>query len=349
MKKWTAIVFVALVAAAGAQARLVLDQQQTTLNLGTSGEGLVVGGDYGYQLGQTVTAGIDGRLARVEIAAVCESGTVTIEIRDVAPGDPPGTWQPGTTVLTQGTADASMFPPSGGFVFRPIDLDHPVRMSAGDQYAIVVKNETGQCGVAMGPSIDNYAGGRSVFRYRFLPPDTWIETGGLADPVDMAFKTWVEVGPPPGAGFQLCTVGGFGPLPIPAFTPLCRCVQDASLREARCGLFHPSFFLYRTIPSPIERGATFEVKWTLVPLESFDGIVTVDDVLPPGFQGTKSPLVFFGSQVPAGQSLTLSYEAVAGQKGGKFKVESNVTFAPDIDKPQVQEGAMKTVIEVSGK
>lgn len=59
----------------------------------------------------------------------------------------------------------------------------------------------------------------------------------------------------------------FPGLPIRADVPVCRCLRDATLRELRCGVFHPDFYLVRRTPLPIPPGQPFEVNWTLVPRE----------------------------------------------------------------------------------
>lgn len=337
MKRSFLMVVLALIPVCASYGALVLDQEQPSINLGSSGEGFLVGSAQEYMLAQTVTAGIDGRLARVELPVVCESGALVVEIRNLVPGESPGVPGmpvPGTTILTRAEVPASEFPPSGGYVFHPIDFARTVPMSVGDTFAIVLRNDTGQCHVGMGLSVDLYARGESVWRYISVEPDVWLSTGGFTDPIDMAFKTYVETGPGRSTGFSPCVVTGFGPLPIPDFVPLCRCVQDPSTRETRCGFLHPSLFLYRTMPSPIRPNETFKVRWTLLAMAPLEGILEIDDVLPKGFQGSKSPLVFFGNQVPVGQSLTLSYEATAGAGPGQFKVETHVTISPDQGEPR---------------
>jgi hypothetical protein len=347
MKEKVLAAVTALLMVSTGYAALVVDQEQTWIDVGSSGEGFLVGSASEYQLAQIVTAGLNGRLTRIEIPVVCESGTLIIEIRNVVEGTPPGTpglLIPGPTLLTRGAVDASEVPPSGGFVFRPVDLDRAVRMSAGERFAIVLKNETGRCGVGMGSWMDLYPRGHSVWRYMGTASGVWLGTGGLSDPIDTAFRTFVETGPGGPPGYKMCTVTGFHhPVPIPSFAPLCRCVEDASLRETRCGFFHPSMFLYRTLPSPISPGQPFTVTWTFIPLSPVTGFVEVTDNLPPGFAGMKSPLVFDGGQVPVGESLSLTYEAAAGTKRGM--VETRVVLVPDQGDPE--EGKLQTVINVA--
>jgi hypothetical protein len=333
-KKTMVVSVVTALVALVAQADLVLDQQQTTVTLGTLGEGWLVGlaGESDYQLAQTVTAGIGGRLSRVELPIECEGGTLIVEITDVVDGD-----EPGTTVLSRTEVDGSLFPPDTGFPFRAIDLAAAPRISAGVRFAIVLSNPTGRCGVGMGTLLDLYPRGRSVFRFR--PDAFWQTTGGFSDPIDSAFRTWVETGSgaPGGGSSGLCTIHGFPGLPVPVSSPVCRCLRDPGLREFRCGLFHPSMFLFRRIPEPIRAGEPFPVKWTLVALAPLKGTVELTDVFPAGFNGPKSPLTFFVDQLPVGGSVTLEYKATA-PKGGKYKVDTIL-----------DDGRMQTMIEVVPK
>jgi hypothetical protein len=333
-----------LISVANGNAAVLLDQEQSTITLGTSGEGFLVGGVQQYELAQTVTAGIDGRLVRVDFPVVCESGRLEVEIRELTEGEIPGSLVPGTTILARGGADASAFPADGGFVFRPIDVRPPVAMNAGRQFAITLRNETGRCGVGMGLDTDLYAGGASWWRYSGTPADVWLGTGGFADPVDTAFRTWVDSSPAHSAGFAPCSVAGFGSVPIPSFVPLCRCVRDASLREMRCGFMHPDLYLIRTWPDPLPAGKPFEVRWTLLAAKPLIGTIEVDDLYPPGFGDAKEPLVFFGSQVPPGEAITLAYTAVAPAKAATFPVSTEVTIA-GTQKNGV-DGTIRTRVEV---
>jgi hypothetical protein len=182
----------------------------------------------------------------------------------------------------------------------------------------------------MGWALDLYPDGRSVWRYEFTPPGVWMSTGGLADPIDAAFRTFVDV---PNLSESKCVVSGFHQFPFPAFTPLCECVQDAGLREFRCGLFAPEMLLVRRVPFPPRAGQPFTVRWTLIPLVPLKGLVEVQD----SFEGMTSPLVFIGEQVPVGESLTLQYNAIA-PKSGKLKVGTDVSG--------VQDGHLQTTVEV---
>ena len=342
MKRSFVVLTISLLAASAAQAALVLDQEQARIRPGAGGAGWPVGGDVEYMLAQTVTVGVDGRLVQIEIPAICEGGVLVAEIRNVVAGA--GGEIPGTRVLSRGSVPARELPPEEGFVFRTVDLEPAAPMEAGDEFAIVLKNETGRCEIGMGGSSDDYPPGRSVFRDVRTSPGAWLFTGGLGEPDDMAFRTFVETGRRGGSP-SLCQVRGFGPVPIPGSVPVCHCIQDPVAREARCGFFHPSTFLVRTVPSPITAGQPFEVAWTILPLEPIEGVVEVDDVLPPGFQEPQTPLVFFGAQLPVGESLTLTYQAVAGQRPGSFKIETDVAIVDE--QQRADEGTLRSVIEVA--
>jgi len=114
-----------------------------------------VGGPSEQVLSQTVTAGVDGRLWSVRVPIGCDGGELVLEIRDV---DALG--QPGSTVRFSRSYDASDYatPVTDGFrSFRIIG--RPVRLAAGDTFAIVLSNPTGSCGVWPGLEGDPYPGG----------------------------------------------------------------------------------------------------------------------------------------------------------------------------------------------
>lgn len=324
-----------LPAAAGAV--LVVDQQQLGIETRFQFE---IGLTHGYRIAQTVTAGMDGRLAQIQMPVTCSSGTLIVEITPLD-GDVPG-----TTVRSRADVGAALLPVVTPLVFRSFDLDRPVVMSAGERFAIVLRNETGDCHVGMADTLNPYSRGDSFFT--FHDPPLWSHTGGFLDPFDTAFKTLIEVGGGGGGRSVLCTVEQIRPpLPFPDFTPVCRCLQDRSLREQRCGFFHPALFLFRRIPQPLPVGQPFTVKWTLVALAPLKGVVEVRDFLPPGFEGLKGPLVFFGDQIPQGASMTLDYKAVAGAKAGELKVQTDLSLP--IGDQKVGTGELHTVIEVVPK
>ncbi|HYI11796.1 MAG TPA: hypothetical protein VEK57_22255 [Thermoanaerobaculia bacterium] len=308
-----------------AAARPVVDQESP---YGT--ETIVVGADGGRNriVAQTVTAGATGDLMRVELGIGCDGGALIIEIVNLAPGRS----VPGTVVRSTTTIDAVSIPNPPAV--RTFDLGRRPSMSSGDQFAIVLRNETGSCTALKGPLSlggTSYPGGEGWFRPADGLPDAWLQFLDFGKTGDLGFKTIVNVP----ADSPPCIVNGFA-TPFPGWLPVCRCIEDDGLRDFRCALMHPSYFLFRNIPTPVHAGKPFEVKWTLVVLAPMKGVVEVSDEFPSGFTGVpKTPLTFFVDQVPAGGSLTLRYEVIAPAKPGHYRVESGV-----------EEGTMKTVIEV---
>lgn len=126
-----------------------------------------------------------------------------------------------------------------------------------------------------------------------------------------------------------------------SFSPSPCCLQDEGLREFRCALFHPDFFLFRRTPWPLKPEEKYNVKWTLVPLSQLQGVLEVSEGL-----GFKGPLTFFVDQLPPGESVTLEYQAEA-RKAGEYKVESTIVFTKAGQKPET--GKIRTVLEVGPK
>jgi hypothetical protein len=318
-----------------AEASVVVDQQAA---YGSGVPPIVIGGPRQQIVAQTVTAGLTGSLTQVEIGVGCESGTLAIEIVDLEPGR--GV-VPGTVVRSRTTIDAALVPnpPEA----RTFTLDRAVTIAAGHRFAIVLRNETGSCGALKGPSGDSYPDGEGFFRSAAGPPDAWLQFLDFGTSGDLGFRTMVDV-PAGGGRSGPCVVNGFA-TPFPNFIPVCRCLEDQGLRDQRCALFGPSFFLFRNLPFPIRAGQPFTVKWTLVAFAPMKGVVELAEKLPAGFQSSLTgPLVFFVDQLPAGKSITLEYKAVAGSKPGQFKVDTVVTFPGN---QKSDDGRLQTVIEVA--
>ena len=312
-----------VVLATSVSARPVTDQQTPY------GESQIeVGGTFNYLVAQTVTAGVSGDLMRVELGIGCTGGELIVEIRDLWPGRP----VPGTVVRSTTTIPAADIPnPPAVHTF---DLATRVTMNTGDQFAIVLRNDTGVCKAIKAPrSIDGtaYRGGQGWFQRASGPAESWFQFLDFGDTGDLGFKTIVNVA----ADSPPCIVNGFA-TPFPGFLPVCRCIEDEGLRDFRCALLNPSYFLFRNIPTPLRTNDKFQVKWTLVVYAPMKGVVEVNDALPAGFTGApKGPLTFFVDQVPVGQSITLTYDAVAPSKPGRYRLVTGIG-----------EGNMQTFVEV---
>ena len=289
-------------------ARPVLDQ-----DVPYGMETIDVGGALNIVVAQTVTAGMTGDLMRVELGVGCAGGELILEIVSV----PPGASLPGTAVRSRTAISTASIPNPPAP--RTFDLARWPSISSGESFAIVLRNPTGTCTLLKGGDGDPYRSGAGFFQ-RASFPVAWLQFLDFGDSGDLGFKTIINapVDSPP------CIVNGAA-TPFPGFLPVCRCIEDAGLRDFRCALMDPSFFLFRNLPFPIRAGSKFEMKWTLVIFAPMEGVLEVTDHLPAGFGGVpKGPLTFFVGQVPVGESITLSYPAVAPLKPGKYKVETSV-------------------------
>jgi hypothetical protein len=172
---------IALTAAADPPITL-MDQMQAVID-STVG-GLAIGGESDQRLAQTVTAGIDGRLTALMLPIACESGRLVVEIRDVIGGEP------GPTVLSRGTFPATRIPNLGP-TFQMVPIRGSVNLTAGDQFAIVLDNPSGSCGIFRGPVGDSYPGGQGLFEALPNPPG-WIPFSETEDRLDLPFITVVR-------------------------------------------------------------------------------------------------------------------------------------------------------------
>ncbi|MCC7241252.1 MAG: hypothetical protein IT180_04960 [Acidobacteria bacterium] len=144
-----------------------------------------IGGGSGQVLFQTVTAGIRGWLREIRVPLACADGVLRIEIRDVDPA----TGEPGTTVRRARNFAARRFDGPVTDEFQVLGVFPPLRMTPGDQFAFVLSNATGSCGVWPGPVGDPYAGGGGWF---FAAPNTTIAPLGLGTGrEDLPFETVV--------------------------------------------------------------------------------------------------------------------------------------------------------------
>ncbi len=310
----------------------VVDQSQNALDVSLGSA--EIGGAFEQKLAQTLTAGLDGPLAALQMPVRCSSGTLIVEIVELD-GE-----LPGTSVLASAAVAAADLPHTDLTAFRTIDFERPHhRQSAGDRYAIVLRNPTGECNLTSAPPGDTYLSGDSYFDARPELPGWRSPRDFPGAAFDLAFRTLVTRSG--GGGNDACVVHGMA-LPFSRFTPVCRCLSDAGLREFRCALLHPGIFAFRELPLPVAPGKAFEVEWTVMPLVPLSGPVEITDQWPAGFASSlQGPLVFPGQAMKVGESQTLSYQVLATQKQGRYKLPSEIQlpFGPE-------PGTMRTVVEV---
>lgn len=169
-----------------AQAASVIDQQQPIID-GAVG-GLAIGGTSTQKLAQVVTAGMSGYLTEVRLPVACDAGSnLILEIQDVTAGEPNGVVLTSQTV--SGTSLPPFFPAPPGF--RGLELSTPVSLTAGTQFAIVLRS-AGSCGIFRGPVGDSYGAGNLYFDA--LPNlSGWVCVCGFAgDRFDLPFQTLVD-------------------------------------------------------------------------------------------------------------------------------------------------------------
>jgi hypothetical protein len=175
--------FMTLTAVVEAQST-VIDQMQAVVD--DSVGGMAIGGTSDQRLAQTVTVGVSGRLIGIMLPVACESGRLVIEIRDVVGGEP------GDNILSRRRIRAERIPDLGATfqLFRV--RGGGLHLMAGDQFAIVLDNRSGGCGIFRGPVGDSYSGGQGLFEALPNPPG-WVPFSETEDRLDLPFMTLVRV------------------------------------------------------------------------------------------------------------------------------------------------------------
>lgn len=313
-----AAIALGLAGTVGASAAVVLDQEQPIFLDEAERGSLVIGSVSEQKLAQTVEAGRTGLLVRIDLPVGCiGTGDLVLTITELTSAGLPG----GRTLGVTRTPAASLLATSP-LTFRTIHLRMPIRVDAGDRFAIVLDVAGAECRLLAGPDGDPYTRGQAFFDARPNPPG-WVRFGSVSSTYDdLAFKTWVSVPSGHGStGFcELPTgpphLGGPGPviLPFPVWVPLCRCLEDPGLRSVRCGLFLPDLFLFREVPGPIEAGQEFEVRWVAIPLVDGAHTPVVLETLPQGLSGKGESKIDFGQDLKAFQPVERRIPLVAGEE-----------------------------------
>jgi len=253
-----------VVMATPAQAALTVDQSQTRVD--TSRGGLAIGGNVQQRLAQSFKVGRGGPLSAVGLPVWCESGDLIIDIVELSAGEPSGSSR-GQTVKPASEFGSA---PAG---FVTITLDTPISVATGEELAIVLRNETGECGIRRAPPGDSYADGHGWFESapNFAGWATLDLKGALpTESADLPFQTFINV---PSVSDGGCFVPGFGNVPADPYSGACRCFQDEVLRENRCGILHPDFYILREFPLQLNPGELYLETWTFTPLTQLDGPV----------------------------------------------------------------------------
>ncbi len=292
-----------------AQAQGVVDQEQPLTRPSEATH--AVGGGSEQKLAQTFTVGAEGSLTEIRLPIACSSGELIVEIQLL---DRRG--MPSGRTVTSGRVPASdIGPPLGEY--RSIALDPPLDVLPGQQYAIVISNPTGTCGMLRGPERDSYSGGTGFFDARPNPPG-WIGfKGGPGDPDqphDLPFQTVVDTSTSAAAENRCVgmTAGGAVPLPFSRDLPVCGCLSDVVLNEWQCRFLHPDFFIVRRIPFPLQAGKKFKEEWAFTPLTKLDGPVRIEMT----GAGLSKPIKYeFGKRSKIGGFEHFKVQGVAPEQG----------------------------------
>jgi hypothetical protein len=123
-----------------------------------------VGGSSLQSLAQTLTVEQTGRVMGVFLPVFCGTGMITVELRDVAPGE-----LPGSRVLDSTSVAAADI----GYHylhFTYVEFQRQRKVKVGARLAVVVSNPGGSCGMNVSPLAIDYPGGRGSFEALPNPP-----------------------------------------------------------------------------------------------------------------------------------------------------------------------------------
>ncbi len=264
---WLAALFIA----SAAQGAVIVDQEQPLVD--ASAGFLGIGGDEEQKLAQSFTVGVDGDLAGLRLPIIgCGSGDLVITIRRMIGGRPGG---PALRTLTVPPSDVPFtFTEFTDFLFAT-----PLAVNAGDVLAFTVETVGAGsfCSYATPPGGDLYSRGEGFFDARPNPPGWEAFKGFPTGPQDLPFATLMDdPGTGGGGSARNCiaqTSGGAIPTPIDFYTPACRCFEDRTVNEFRCGFLHPDFIIVRRIPFPVPPGRGYVETWQFTPITRLDGPV----------------------------------------------------------------------------
>lgn len=143
-----------------------------------------IGGSSEQKLAQTFTINHDGTLTGVFLPLDCSSGELNVEIRNLDGS------LPGATVVSSNSFSADSLV-TGITVFKLFSLPASTVVS-GDQFALVLSNETGTCGMSSGPIGNPYTDGEGFYDARPNAPG-WLRFADFDSTAqDLAFQVLLE-------------------------------------------------------------------------------------------------------------------------------------------------------------
>ncbi len=170
-----------LICTQSAQAARVIDQLQPILDSSIS---LAVGGSSEQKLAQTFTTDVAGVLKGVYLPIACADGRLRLSINNVEAGVP-GTVEYSTKQIRPARITNQIT------TFRYFGFPDNIPVNVGDEYAIVITNATGSCGISNSPIGDTYAGGSGFFDARPNPPG-WIAFEETETRLDLPFMVQIK-------------------------------------------------------------------------------------------------------------------------------------------------------------
>jgi hypothetical protein len=230
-----------------ASAQLVIDQHNEV----TPAYPLALGGSSEQALAQVLHVGQSGPLAKVRLHIGCDPsshGRVRVEIQSAGLLRPDGDLH----VLDSVERDVASFgaePGPEGFPLSGVWFD------AGARIAVVVRASEGvSCGLLASESPPSYPSGYAFYDARPNPPGwLWLDRSLL-------FATFVRLDEESCRFHGASGANGF----VPAFVPVCRCLEDRILATHRCSFQLPDFVVAREVP--MWSKPDFVARWVVIPL-----------------------------------------------------------------------------------
>ena len=257
----------------------------------------VIGGSPTYPVffesfAQTFIAENDGEIIALELPISCGSSATNeagVSLRDASITEPEGP----VLASYRGPISTSDTP-----AFHRVNFPSPVPVSAGDKLAYIFNLSDGCFFYGSGGG-DPYANGEAFFQGQF--GEEWFPTGG-----DRPFKVIMR-DPPVVASDDRCRLPNGELIPVWRHAPACRCFEDSSLLETRCGVMHPDFLIERFAPLFVKPGQAYKVRWKFTPRTQLDNPVA----LATSMNGKTQKTLYFGYKSKPGLSEEVTLESVA--------------------------------------
>ena len=206
--------------------------------------------DFFSSYAQTFTVENDGTIIALELPISCGSNPSNeggVSLRDASVTEPEG------PVLTSYRGPIGRFETPD---LHRVTFPTPVDVQAGDKLSIIFGVNDGCFIYQAGAGSDPYPNGTGYFQGQF--GEEWQAINDL--PFKVIMEKTLSL-----SHDDACRAADGTLLPVWRHAPACRCFEDQSLLESRCGVLHPDFFLERIAPLIVKPGTKFEVIWKFTP------------------------------------------------------------------------------------